>query len=153
MGCRPDALVTTYGPDIDSLKRHPSLSGSRLLTVPYLFSWAGKLRYFNPFKALGHVGVAAWQALRLRPRAVISVGATNVVFFCFWARLFGAEIYHVECMNQVDSPSVTGRLLYPICRALYVQWPELLERFGPKATYAGWVLGDGTLPLAQESAA
>lgn len=153
MGCRPDSLVTTYGPDIDALSSHPSLRGTRVCAVPYLFSWAGKRRWFNPFKALAHVVAAGLVALRLRPRAVVSVGATNVVLFCYWARLFGADVYHVECMNQVDSASVTGRLLYPICRELFVQWPELKGRFGPKATYAGWVLGDGASLLAKESAA
>jgi len=43
-------------------------------------------------------------------------------------------------MNQVVSKSVTGKLLYPICRELLVQWPELLSSYGPKAKYEGWVL-------------
>ena len=73
-------------------------------------------------------------------KVVISLGATNVVFFCYWAKLFGAKIYHVECMNQVKTKSITGKLLYPICTGLFVQWKELLNLYGPKAQYAGWVL-------------
>jgi|688.fasta_scaffold193898_3 beta-1,4-N-acetylglucosaminyltransferase len=136
METQPSAIVTTHGPDIDSLKK--SVSG--VYEVPYLFSWIGKKRWFNPFGALHHFLVSLKLAYRLRPKTVISLGATNVVMFCYFARIFGAEIIHVECMNQVVSKSVTGKLLYPICRELLVQWPELLSSYGPKAKYEGWVL-------------
>lgn len=136
METRPSAIVTTHGPDIDSLKK--SFSG--VYEVPYLFSWIGKKRWFNPLGALYHLLVSLKLAYRLRPKTVISLGATNVVMFCYFARLFGADIIHVECMNQVVSKSVTGKLLYPICKELLVQWPELLSCYGPKARYEGWVL-------------
>jgi UDP-N-acetylglucosamine:LPS N-acetylglucosamine transferase len=84
--------------------------------------------------------IALFWALRLRPRFVVSLGASDVVPFCYWAKLVGAKVFHVECMNQVVQPSITGRLLYPICDTLYVQWEELLPHYGPRARYAGWVL-------------
>jgi beta-1,4-N-acetylglucosaminyltransferase len=136
MGVRPDAIITTYGPDIDSLKKE----GTEILEVPYLFSWWGKIRFLNPLGVLRHIWTSMRLAFKTRPRFVVSVGATNVVLYCYWARILGAEIYHVECMNQVKNPSITGKLLYPICQELLVQWPGLLSQYGLKARYEGWVL-------------
>jgi beta-1,4-N-acetylglucosaminyltransferase len=136
MGVKPETIVTTYGPEMGTLRA----SESKTVLIPYLFSWFGKKRVFNPFKMLYHALLTFAVAWRLRPRWVVSTGASDVVFFCYWAKLFGAEIYHVECMNQVVTRSVTGKMLYPIASAVFVQWEELLKEYGPKAQYAGWVL-------------
>lgn len=133
----PTAILTTPGPELARLGEE----ARQVFSIPYLFSWIGKRRVFNPFKTFYAFAVALVLAIRLRPDQVISLGASDVVPFCFWTRLMGARILHVECMNQVVTPSVTGKLLYPLCHALYVQWPELLGSYGPKARYAGWVLG------------
>jgi UDP-N-acetylglucosamine:LPS N-acetylglucosamine transferase len=102
----------------------------------------GKRRLLNPLKSFWSFAQALVLVAKLRPAQVISLGASDVVPFCLVARLFGARVFHVECMNQVVTPSITGRLLYPICQGVYVQWPELLRKYGPKAKYAGWVLGN-----------
>ncbi len=132
----PQAIITTLGPDIDSLEAE----GLSVYRLPHLFKWFGKLRVLNPFSMAFHLMKAFSLALKLRPAKVVSLGASNVVPFCFWAKLLGAQIYHIECMNQVKNPSITAKLLYPICQDIYVQWDELLTQFGSKAKYAGWVL-------------
>lgn len=136
LGYEPSDIVTTFGPDIGELSQR----GSHIHSLPYLFTWIGKLRLFNPFSCVYHMGVSFYLALKIRPQKVVSLGASNVVFFCYFAKLFGAKVYHVECMNQVRNKSITGLLLYPICDLLFVQWKELLSQYGPKARYEGWVL-------------
>lgn len=136
VGEAPQAIVTTNGPDIDALR----VKHGEVYAVPYLFSWAGKTRFWNPLGFLAQALASLRLVLKLRPRVVVSVGASNVVLFCYWARLFGAKVIHVECMNQVVTASVTAKLLYPIASEVYVQWPELLPVFGKKARYEGWVL-------------
>jgi UDP-N-acetylglucosamine:LPS N-acetylglucosamine transferase len=133
----PTSILTTYGPELEALREGPS----DVYRIPYLFSWVGKRRVLNPFKSVYAFIHALVLAVRLRPSRVVSLGASDVVPFCLMARWLGARIYHVECMNQVTSPSVTGKMLYPFCEALYVQWPELLGSYGPRARYSGWVLG------------
>lgn len=133
---KPDAIVTTHGPDIDFLAK----GSIPVFSLPHLFKWFGKFRILNPVSVIWHFARSFQLAFKLRPSKVVSLGASNVVPFCFWAKLLGAEVYHVECMNQVENPSITARLLYPICQEVYVQWAELLPRFGAKAKYAGWVL-------------
>jgi beta-1,4-N-acetylglucosaminyltransferase len=136
MTITPDSIVTTYGPDIQALRK----AADAVYSVPYLFSWWGKRRFLNPWGILRHILKSFSLAFELRPRAVISLGATNVVFFCYFARVLGARVFHVECMNQVENPSITGKLLYPIADEVLVQWESLLSKFGPKARYEGWVL-------------
>ncbi len=135
-GALPAAILTTRGPEVTSLRSRET----PVFLIPYLFTWFGKARVFNPLKGVWSffwsVALCAW----LRPRKVISFGAFDVVPFCLVARLLGAQIFHVECMNQVVTPSVTGRVLYPFCKILFVQWPELKKKYGAKAEYCGWVL-------------
>lgn len=133
---RVDGVVTTTGPEVAALRRE----FDAVVVLPTLFTFLGKRRFFNPAKATANMLLAFYWALRIRPSAVISLGATNVVCFSLFSKILGSQLFHVECMNQVFSPSITGRILYPICDRLYVQWPELLNSYGPKATYQGWVL-------------
>lgn len=136
LGFRPATVITTTGPEVAGLRK----TYDRVVVLPTLFTFWGKRRFLNPVKSIFNLFLALFWVLRLRPQAVVSLGATNVVFFCCFAKVFGARLYHVECMNQVVSPSITGRFLYPICDRLFVQWPELLKQYGPKAVYEGWVI-------------
>lgn len=139
LGVAPRAILTTQGPEMAALRQ----GSVAVYRIPYLFSWIGKRRIWNPFKSFFSFVQATVLVVALRPTQVLSLGASDVVPFCLMARLFGARIFHVECMNQVVTPSITGRMLYPFCQSLYVQWPELLKQYGPKAKYSGWVLTKG----------
>jgi UDP-N-acetylglucosamine:LPS N-acetylglucosamine transferase len=132
----PQHFIVTWGPEFGGLNE---LAG-QVHRIPYLFSWWGKFRFLNPLKVALAFFWALYLAVRIRPKTVVSTGATNVVFFCYWAKVFGAKILHVECMNQVVNPSLCGRMLYPIAEKVFVQWKGLEGRFGPKAQYSGWVL-------------
>lgn len=136
MGIKPSTIVTTVGPEVVGLRE----TYSRVIVVPTLFTFIGKTRFFNPLKAITNLLISAYWSIRIRPKAVVSLGATNVVFFCYFAKFLGAKLFHVECMNQVVNPSITGRALYPVCDKLFVQWPELLSHYGAKASYEGWVI-------------
>ncbi len=135
----PQALITTFGPDVDKL-REPGGFVCPVYSVPQFFSWIGKTRFFNPFLFLIQLFRSVNFAMKLRPKAVISTGASNVVLFCYAAKWLGADIYHVDNLAQVVNPSIAGRLLYPIATGFYVQWEDLLKAYGPKAQYLGWVL-------------
>jgi UDP-N-acetylglucosamine:LPS N-acetylglucosamine transferase len=138
MAIYPEALITTIGPDVEYLKK--STSDTQIVSFPQAFTWFGKLRVWNPFKFVYQIKLALSNAIRLRPQVVVSLGASNVVPFCYFAKLLGARVYHVENLAQVVSKSVTGKMLYPICSELFVQWEELLPLYGSKAKYKGWVL-------------
>jgi len=136
MGHKPEALLITWGPEYLALKK----SQKNTFRLPTLFFWLGKRRVLNPIQACFSLLHGFFLSLWLRPRFVISLGASNVIPFCFWAKIFGGKVFHVECMNQVETPSLTGRMLAPFSEAVFVQWPEMKKFYGNKARYAGWVL-------------
>ena len=136
LGFRPKTILTTQGPEIPQLKN----DFDQVIVLPTLFTFWGKMRIINPFKVFLNLVLSIYWAIRIKPLSVVSLGAANVVFFCYASKLLGAKLYHVECMNQVVNPSITGRLLYPACDTLFVQWPELLKCYGSKALYKGWVI-------------
>lgn len=74
--------------------------------------------------------------IKERPDVVITTGAGIVVFFCLFAKLFGAKLIFIESMARIESPTLTARMLYPFADLFLVQWPGLLKFF-PKAKYVG----------------
>ena len=140
MELQPDVLVTTEGPDVDSLKKSPALAATTIACVPQAFFWIGKKRLWSPFRFLKVVVFSFFYVLKYRPQVVISTGASNVVFVCLFAKLFGATLVHIENLAQVVNASITGRILYPFADHFFVQWEELLKCYGPKARYEGWVI-------------
>jgi beta-1,4-N-acetylglucosaminyltransferase len=73
--------------------------------------------------------------LKERPKVVITTGAGIVIPICFIAKLFGARIIFIETMSRIESPSMTGRIVYPIADVFIVQWKRLLKFYGSKAVY------------------
>jgi UDP-N-acetylglucosamine:LPS N-acetylglucosamine transferase len=134
MALGPEALVTTYGPDIAPMRTTEVFEGSKIISIPHSFTWLGKVRIWNPFKFTLQCMITLFLVIYLRPKHIVSLGGSNVVPFCYWAKLLGAKVWHVECMNQVVTPSITGRLLYPICNELFVQWKELELAYPDKAS-------------------
>ena len=104
----------------------------------------GKIYYIedpgrNPLQLLRNI----WQALRVvleeRPGVIITTGAGVVVPLCYIGKLLGARIIYIESFARIDSPSLTGRLLYPIADLFFVQWRALLGKYGRKAQHGGGI--------------
>lgn len=90
----------------------------------------------NPFSWIIGAVLSAHAAFMERPDVVITTGAGIVVFFCVFAKLFGAKLIFIESMARVESPTLTARFLYPFSDLFIVQWPDLLNYF-PKAKFLG----------------
>lgn len=101
----------------------------RVRTVP------DALRY-NPWSWLKGVMTSLYVASIERPDIVITTGAGAVVFFCIFAKMFGAKLIFIESMAKVKRPTWTARMLYPFADLFLVQWPGLLKFF-PRAKYLG----------------
>lgn len=74
-----------------------------------------------------------------RPNLVFSTGAAISVPFFLMAHRFGARTAYLEPVDRIDSPSMTGRLVYPFADEFFVQW-QALEGFFPGCTNVGVVL-------------
>lgn len=77
--------------------------------------------------------------VKLRPHAVITTGAGVGVPFVYAARVLGKRAIYVESLARIDELSLTGRIVYPVVTDLFVQWPELAERYR-KGRYAGAIV-------------
>ena len=85
----------------------------------------------------------AWRVVReVRPAVVLTTGAGVAVPFAWVARLRGAKIVYIESLARIEGPSLTYRLIAPIAKRRYVQWPELAEAL-PGSRFAGNVFSAG----------
>jgi len=83
---------------------------------------------------------SAWQSWsvlrRFRPDVVLTSGPSVAVPVCVLARLLGRRVIFVETASRVTRLSLTGRIMYRVAHLVFVQWPELVDRY-PRAVYAG----------------
>jgi len=78
--------------------------------------------------------------LKERPDVIITSGATVAFTTCYLAKfLLRSRIIFIETMSRITTPSLSGRLIYPIADLFIVQWKSLLK-FYPKAVYGGQIL-------------
>ncbi len=80
-----------------------------------------------------------------RPQLIVSTGAEIAIPVVLVGKLFRCKAIYIECGAQVTTPSTTGRVMYYLADALYVQWPELLDAYGPRAQYVGSLV-DESMP-------
>ena len=75
---------------------------------------------------------------RERPDVILSTGAGPAVPVAIIGKLLGATVIFIETFGAVETPSLTGRILYRIADHFYYQWESLARHF-PRGTYAGAV--------------
>ncbi len=107
-------------------------------------SLPGKVYYLvdpkrNPLKIILNFFQALRVVLKERPNVVITTGAGVVVPLCIIAKILGSRIIYIESFARIDSKSLTGVLLYPFADLFFIQWEELLDKYGSKARYGGKV--------------
>ena len=67
----------------------------------------------------------AWKVLRReRPDVLVSNGAGIALPFFWVGRALGIPLVFIEVYDRIDAPSLTGRLLFPICDRVVLQWEE-----------------------------
>jgi UDP-N-acetylglucosamine:LPS N-acetylglucosamine transferase len=84
--------------------------------------------------------VLAWRVLRReRPDVLVSTGAGVAFPFFVLAKPLGIKTVYVEAYERMDRASLTGRLCYPICDLMVLQWEEQ-RRFYPRGELVGALL-------------
>lgn len=74
--------------------------------------------------------------LKERPDLIISSGAAVAVPFFYLGKLSGAKTIYIEVFDRIDSPTLTGKLVYPVTDKFIVQWEEMKKVY-PKAINLG----------------
>lgn len=73
-----------------------------------------------------------------KPDIVISTGALATIPMCIIAKVFRKKIIFIESFAKVNSPTLTGKLVYKFADQFYVQWEEMLDIY-PHAIYKGGI--------------
>ena len=73
-----------------------------------------------------------------RPNLIISTGAAAAVPFFYLGKLFRAKTVFIEVFDRIDTPTLTGKLVYPVTDQFIVQWEEM-KQYYPKATCLGGI--------------
>jgi beta-1,4-N-acetylglucosaminyltransferase len=129
----------------------PAFEGHQLFMVTYNGPRVAELAQGYPTYALDNIGTSPWRAFAAlplawrvmrheRPEVLISTGSEIALPFFLVAKLLGIRTVYVECTCRVYSSSATGRLLYRLVDAFYVQWPQLAPVYGPRARFEGGLL-------------
>ncbi len=119
--------VTFDGPDARSL-----LVGEKV-------TWAYAPTTRNALNLLRNLWLA-WRVIRrVRPSLVVSTGAGVAFPFFLVARIRGVRTVYVEVFDRVETPTLTGRLCYPLSDRFLVQWEEQVRLY-PKGRVIGPLL-------------
>ena len=75
---------------------------------------------------------------KIRPKVIITTGAHTAVWMCYIGKLFRSRIIYIETLANINTKTLSGKLIYPIADKFIVQWEEMLKLY-PKAIYGGFI--------------
>lgn len=76
--------------------------------------------------------------LKEKPDVVISTGALASIPMCLLSKIFKKKVIFIESFAKINSPTLTGKLIYKFADRFYVQWEEM-KKFYPNAIYRGGI--------------
>ena len=71
-----------------------------------------------------------------RPNVIVSTGGGIAVPFFYIGKLFGCKLIYIEVYDRIDSPTLTGKIVYPVTDKFLVQWEEQ-KKYYPKGELWG----------------
>lgn len=78
--------------------------------------------------------------MKERPKILFSTGSEIAIAPFFLSKIFlKTKLIFLETATRVSKPSMTGKVIYPICDIFLVQWERLLMEYGAKAQFKGRV--------------
>lgn len=107
-------------------KLHYLVYGTKSHLLTYLFKFT-----FNVVKSF-------CLFLKIRPAVVVTTGTHTAVPMCYIAKLFRKKVIFIETFANSNTPTESGKMVYPIADVFVVQWESMLEHY-PKAIYGGWI--------------
>lgn len=114
----------------DKVKLPPDMEGRTYFVRHSERDWLLLVNLFEAFSILR----------RERPDVILSTGAGPAVPFAFIGRLMlRTHVIFVETITRINSPSLTGRLMYKLAHRFFYQSKNLAGHF-PAGEYGGPLL-------------
>lgn len=76
--------------------------------------------------------------MREKPDLIICTGALSTLPCCVLGKLLGIRLVFIESFAKLNTPTLTGKLVYRFADLFIVQWEPMLKHY-PKAVYGGSV--------------
>ncbi len=89
-----------------------------------------------PFRLLANCFKSLYFYLKFQPDVIITTGAHTAGPMCCLGKIFGSKIVYIESFANINTKTITGRLIYYFADLFIVQWPDMLKCY-PKAIYGG----------------
>ena len=120
----------------------PTLKGIHIIEVKRIYQLRVVMGYTSLLAVFLTACVNVFEIIRIfwkeKPSILFSTGAEIAIpGFYIGKILFRTRLIYLETLTRVKNLSLTGKVLYPIADLFLVQWPQLLEKAGPKAVYRG----------------
>ena len=90
------------------------------------------------FKFFVTVLLSLYVFIKERPNIYISTGALSTIPLALIIKEFRGKVIFIESFAKVNTPTLTGKLVYKFANQFYVQWKPMLK-FYPKAIYLGGI--------------
>lgn len=112
-------------------KKHPNRVDFLVYgTKDHLLTYPFKLIY-NCFKSL-------FLYIKIHPDYIITTGAHTAGPMCCIGKILGSRIIYIETFANINTKTITGKMLYPIADKFIVQW-STMKKLYPKAIDGGWI--------------
>jgi len=145
------ALACSHGGHFtEMLRLMPAFEGYDIVFITYHSAREAEVQRIAPAHFLDNIGTNPLRMLRAffriwkvltheRPDVVLTTGAEIGLPAILLARVLGMHTVYIESWCRTRTPSLTGRLVYPIAHEFLVQWPDMLDVYGPRARFEGSV--------------
>lgn len=103
----------------------------------YYLPYGTRSKFFSYiFKYLSICLKSLYLYFKLKPKYIITTGTHTAVPICYIGKLFGTKVIFIETFANMNSKTLTGKLIYPISNLFIVQWESMLKLY-PKAKFGG----------------
>lgn len=92
------------------------------------------------FKLLANCFIELWNFIKFRPKVIVTTGAHIAGPMCCIGKIFRSKIIFIETFANINTKTITGKLVYKFADLFLVQWEDMLNLY-PKAKYYGNVFG------------
>lgn len=74
-----------------------------------------------------------------KPDIIISSGAAPAIPFFYIGKIMGKKLIYIEVYDRITSPTLTGKIVYPITDKFILQWEEQ-KKYYPKGECIGGLI-------------